>query len=130
MFVCFFSCCDDLTWEQHQADQQPHKGLKADAHGQGQSLYPPAGTVAGGMAAAHADGQSAGAGERRSAAVHHHHRQQVLAAVLAGESAPARNDAGRIVYRAKESREGKEKKITETASAAGAVEVGGGFEVE
>lgn len=68
------------------------------------------------MAAAHADGQSAGAGEGRSAAVRHHHRQQVLAAILAGEGAPACDDAGRIVCRAKEfeRRESEKKKKRES----------------
>lgn len=128
-FVClfvFFSGCDDLTCEQDQADQQTDQGRQADAHEQGQGLHPPAGTATAGMAAAHTDGQSAGAGEGRGPTVCHHHGQQVLAPVFAGESAPACDDAGCIVCRVKDSR-GKTKKKTmsrTTSAAAGAVEVG------
>lgn len=52
-----------------------------------------------GLAAAHTDGQSVGAGESWRTAVRYHHRQDVLGPVLAGESTPACHDVGSVVWR-------------------------------
>lgn len=53
--------------------------------------------MTGGVAAAHADGQGAGAGESRRAAICHHDGQEILGPVLAGESAPACDNAGCVI---------------------------------
>ena len=86
-----------FTCERDQTDQEPEQCLQADPHGQGERLHPPGGTVSCRLAAAHADGQSAGAGQSRGAAVRHHHGQEVLGSILPGERAPACHDAGRVV---------------------------------
>lgn len=86
-----------LTCKCNQADHKPYQGLQTDPHGQGEGLDSPCGTMAGRLAAAHTDGQSAGAGESWRAAICHHNRQKILGSILAGKSTPACHDAGSIV---------------------------------
>lgn len=88
-----------LTCGQEQAHEKRDEGLQADPHGESQGLHSPGGAVAGGLAAAHADGQRSGTGQGGRAAVRHHHGQEVACPVRAGESAPACHDARRVVCR-------------------------------
>lgn len=86
------------TCERDQTDHEAQQCLHADPHRQSEGLHSTGGTVSSWLAAAHADGQSAGAGQGRGAAVGHHHGQQVLSAVLAGESTSAGHDASCVIY--------------------------------